>query len=165
MLSAAISLEAQRCRTHRSCTAMSKQCSMALCSTLLRHEPPAQTTLIVMGPSLQQVVQHCWLDYLCNKLFSIVSLTIIAASRILRHWCRSRMTPQRATLCRLRRALFERGGHGCTPLPRGHVPGQRCEEKQSFETVLYSVDLRRLQQLHGVHHEGVRLSSTVHSLN
>ena len=123
------------------------------------------THRIVMGPSLQQAVQNCLLDHLCNKLFSIVSMTIIGVSRILRHWCRSRMTPQRATLCRFRRTLFERGGHGCTPLPRGHVPGKRCEKKQSFETVLHGVDLRWLQQLHGVHHEGDRLSSTAQLKN
>ena len=74
------------------------------------------THRIVMGPSLQQAVQNCLLDHLCNKLFSIVSMTIIGAARILRHWCRSRMTPQRATLCREApgSASYSAGSQGAT---------------------------------------------------
>ena len=95
----------------------------------------------------------------CNKLFSIVIRTISGASRELRHWCRSGMAPQYATLCSLRGALLDRHGLARGPLPGGYVPGERGEEEHSFEAALHCVDLRLLQQLHGVHHEGCRLSS------
>ena len=92
-------------------------------------------------------------------MFNVIPI-ITRASRELRHWFRTAMAPQYATFFTLRGALLLRHGPRRGPLPGGHVAGERGEEEHSFEANLHFVHLRLLQQLHGVYHEGCRLSST-----